>query len=194
MTYAVRTTTTPAEKLVEYITNPNGDGTTVDRHVSAQDRGKLYRNQGDVFSIEDDDGDGGGGADGRENDRLEVVKVSQWLKKPDVITSFACHQVKENGYMYKCHLLLTDTLLFVIRESETKSGEGHVTARRTLASIVKITSKKRHPDLITFKYGTTSPDGEVTVSDMDRFLIPKASEATKIIKEQIMKQMDAAKS
>ncbi|XP_027228483.1 TBC1 domain family member 23 isoform X2 [Penaeus vannamei] len=182
------------EKLVEYITNPNGDGTTVDRHVSAQDRGKLYRNQGDVFSIEDDDGDGGGGADGRENDRLEVVKVSQWLKKPDVITSFACHQVKENGYMYKCHLLLTDTLLFVIRESETKSGEGHVTARRTLASIVKITSKKRHPDLITFKYGTTSPDGEVTVSDMDRFLIPKASEATKIIKEQIMKQMDAAKS
>lgn len=43
------------EKLVEYITNPNGDGTTVDRHVSAQDRGKLYRNQGDVFSIEDDD-------------------------------------------------------------------------------------------------------------------------------------------
>ncbi|ROT85326.1 TBC1 domain family member 23 [Penaeus vannamei] len=163
------------EKLVEYITNPNGDGTTVDRHVSAQDRG-------------------GGGADGRENDRLEVVKVSQWLKKPDVITSFACHQVKENGYMYKCHLLLTDTLLFVIRESETKSGEGHVTARRTLASIVKITSKKRHPDLITFKYGTTSPDGEVTVSDMDRFLIPKASEATKIIKEQIMKQMDAAKS
>ncbi|XP_037794747.1 TBC1 domain family member 23-like [Penaeus monodon] len=181
------------EKLVEYITNPNGDGTTVDRHVSAQDRGKLYRNQGDVFSIEDDD-DGGGGADGRENDRLEVVKVSQWLKKPDVITSFACHQVKENGYMYKCHLLLTDTLLFVIRESETKSGEGHVTARRTLASIVKITSKKRHPDLITFKYGTTSPDGEVTVSDMDRFLIPKASEATKIIKEQIMKQMDAAKS
>ncbi|XP_042884161.1 TBC1 domain family member 23-like isoform X2 [Penaeus japonicus] len=182
------------EKLVEYITNPNGDGTTVDRHVSAQDRGKLYRNQGDVFSIEDDDGDGGGGADGRENDRLEVVKVSQWLKKPDVITSFACHQVKENGYMYKCHLLLTDTLLFVIRESETKSGEGHVTARRTLASIVKITSKKRHPDLITFKYGTTSPDGEVTVSDMDRFLIPKASEATKIIKEQIMKQMDSAKS
>ncbi|XP_037773938.1 TBC1 domain family member 23-like [Penaeus monodon] len=114
------------EKLVEYITNPNGDGTTVDRHVSAQDRGKLYRNQGDVFSIEDDD-DGGGGADGRENDRLEVVKVSQWLKKPDVITSFACHQVKENGYMYKCHLLLTDTLLFVIRNP--KPSQERVTSQ-----------------------------------------------------------------
>ncbi|KAK7026834.1 hypothetical protein SK128_024367 [Halocaridina rubra] len=172
------------EKLVEYITNPNGEGVAVDRHVSAQDRGKLYRNQEDVFSIEDEDGDSG-------KDHLEVVKISQWLKKPDVISSFSCHQVKENGYMFKCHLLLMDTLLFVIRESEAKSVEGHVTARRTLASIVKITSKKRHPDLITFKYGTTSPDGDVTISDMDRFLIPKASEATKVIKEQIMKQMES---
>ncbi|XP_066948124.1 TBC1 domain family member 23 isoform X3 [Macrobrachium rosenbergii] len=182
------------EKLVEYITNPNGEGVTVDRHVSSQDRGKLYRNHGDVFSVGYDDDEVPGGYDGRENSPLEVVKISQWLKKPDVISSFSCHQVKENGYMYKCHLLLMDTLLFVIRESETKSGEGHVTARRTLASIVKITSKKRHPDLITFKYGTTSPDGDVTISDMDRFLIPKASEATKVIKEQIMKQMEAAKT
>ncbi|XP_068209839.1 TBC1 domain family member 23 [Palaemon carinicauda] len=183
------------EKLVEYITNPNGEGMTVDRHVSSQDRGKLYRNHGDVFSVGYDDDDGvPSGYDGRDNSPLEVVKISQWLKKPDVISSFSCHQVKENGYMYKCHLLLMDTLLFVIRESETKSGEGHVTARRTLASIVKITSKKRHPDLITFKYGTTSPEGDVTISDMDRFLIPKASEATKVIKEQIMKQMESAKT
>lgn len=177
------------EKLVEYITNPNGEGLTIDRHVNAHDRGKLYRNQGDVFSIEDDDGE-----HNRETERLEVVKLSQWLKKPDVVSAFSCHQVKENGYMYNCHLLLMETLVFVIRESETKAGEGYVTARRTLASIVKITSKKKHPDLITFKYGTTSPDGEVTISDMDRFLIPKASEATRLIKEQIMKQMEASKT
>ncbi|XP_042209503.1 TBC1 domain family member 23-like [Homarus americanus] len=177
------------EKLVEYITNPNGEGLTIDRHVSALDRGRPYRNLGDVFGFGDDDGE-----NNEENERLEVVKISQWLKKPDFISSFTCNQVKENGYMYKCHLLLMETLLFIVRESENKDGEGHVTARRTLASIVKITSKKRHPDLITFKYGTTSPEGEVTISDMDRFLIPKASEATKVIKEQIMKQMEAAKT
>lgn len=180
------------EKLVEYITNPNGDGVTADRHVNAQDRGKLYRSLPDVF--EDDDGEGGVSFDGRENERLEVVKISQWLKKPDVVSSFSCQEVRENGYMYKCHLLLMDTLLFVIRESETKSGEGHVTARRTLASIVKITSKKRHPDLITFKYGSISPGGDVTISDMDRFLIPKARETTRVIKAQIMKQIDATKT
>ncbi|KAG7153518.1 TBC1 domain family member 23-like [Homarus americanus] len=146
-----------------YITNPNGEGLTIDRHVSALDRGRPYRNLGDVFGFGDDDGE-----NNEENERLEVVKISQWLKKPDFISSFTCNQVKENGYMYKCHLLLMETLLFIVRESENKDGEGHVTARRTLASIVKITSKKRHPDLITFKYGTTSPEGEVTISDMDR--------------------------
>ncbi|KAK8752325.1 hypothetical protein OTU49_004854, partial [Cherax quadricarinatus] len=177
------------EKLVEYITNPNGEGLTIDRHVSAQDRGKLYRNQGDVFSIEDDDGENNRGLE-----RLGVLKISQWLKKPDVVSSFSCHQVKENGYMYKCHLVLMETALCVLRECEGQEGEGQMTARRTLASIVKITSKKRHPDLITFKYGTTTHEGEVTISDMDRFLIPKAGEATKVIKEQIMKQMEATKT
>ena len=36
-----------------------------------------------------------------------------------------------------------------------------------LSTIVKITSKKRQPEIITFKYGTSNRD-EVTVFDMDR--------------------------
>lgn len=44
------------EKLVEYITNPNGEALAVERHVSPQDRdGPLYRNQGNVFRLSDDD-------------------------------------------------------------------------------------------------------------------------------------------
>ncbi|CAL4067063.1 unnamed protein product, partial [Meganyctiphanes norvegica] len=185
------------EKLVEYITNPNGEAIVADRHVSSRDKGKLYRGQGDVFSLDEDDRDevsGNSGFGNEENDNLEIVNINQWIKKPDVISSFSCHQVKENGYMYPCHLLLMDTLLFIIREREGSKDEGAVTARRTLASIVKITSKKKHPDLITFKYGTTTPEGEVSITDMDRFLIPKASEATKLIKQQIMKQIDGGKT
>ncbi len=37
-----------------------------------------------------------------------------------------------------------------------------------LSTIVKITSKKRQPEIITFKYGTSNRD-EVTVFDMDRW-------------------------
>ena len=61
-----------------------------------------------------------------------------------------------------------DTLLFVLREIDGRSGEGRVTARRTLSSVVKITSKKKHPDLITFKFGETLPDGDITINDIDR--------------------------
>ena len=44
----------------------------------------------------------------------------------------------------------------------------HIQARRALSSIVKITSKKRQPELITFKYGTHEEDG-FHVTDMHRF-------------------------
>jgi hypothetical protein len=63
-------------------------------------------------------------------------------------------------------------------------------SRRALGSIVKITSKKRHPELITFKYGSLEDDS-VEVTDLDRFLIPNAGEATKRIKQQIVKVLDA---
>ena len=66
-----------------------------------------------------------------------------------------------------------------------------IQARRALGSIVKITSKKRHPELITFKYGSNDDERGLTIMDLDRFLIPKAAEATKVIKQQIMKVLDA---
>lgn len=69
----------------------------------------------------------------------------------------------------------------------------HIQARRALGSVVKITSKKKHPDFVTFKYG--SVEGEnIQVTDIDRFLLPKATEATKIIKQQIIKVLDALDS
>lgn len=81
-----------------------------------------------------------------------------------------------------------DTHLIVLREIAGRKGAAHVIVKRPLSSIVKITSRKRHPDLITFKYGTTQND-TLLISDMDRFLIPNASDATKLISEQILKQL-----
>ena len=89
------------------------------------------------------------------------------------------------------HLLVTDSHLFVLREVPDKKGFAWIQARRALGSIVKITSKKRHPELITFKYGSNDDEKGLTIMDLDRFLIPKAAEATKVIKQQIMKVLDA---
>ena len=57
-------------------------------------------------------------------------------------------------------------------------------ASHHLRSIVKITSKKRQPEIITFKFGTSQKD-EVTVFDMDRFFIPTAGRVTAVVKQQI---------
>lgn len=84
-------------------------------------------------------------------------------------------------------LLVTDTHLIVLRKIPERKGAAHVIVKRPLTSIVKITSKKQHSDLITFKYGTIQYYDTV-ISDMDKFLIPNASEATKLIMQQILKQ------
>ena len=86
---------------------------------------------------------------------------------------------------------MTDSHLIVLREIPGRNGAAHVIVKRPLSSIVKITSRKRHPDLITFKYGTTQYNDTLLISDMDRFLIPNASEATKFISQQIVRQLKA---
>ena len=81
---------------------------------------------------------------------------------------------------------MTDTHLIVLREIPGRKGVAHLIVKRPLSSIVRITSRKKHPDLITFKYGTMQGESLI-ISDMDRFQIPNASEATKLISQQIMK-------
>ncbi|KAF2362321.1 Rab-GTPase-TBC domain [Trinorchestia longiramus] len=174
-------------KLVDYITNPSGsDGAhpVIARHASPDDTGDLYRGAGDIFTIGEDD------ASSKNSGAVERVLLSDLLKKPSTIMAFACHQVRENGYMIPSYLVLTEQGVVLVRCIEGKNKYGDVVASRSLSSIMKITSKKKHPDLITFKYGTTRADGEAVITDMDRFLIPNATRATQAVKELIMRQAD----
>ena len=75
--------------------------------------------------------------------------------------------------------------MFVLREIVNKKGMASIQYRHPLSSVVKITSKKRHPDLITFKFGYAGSD-HVEVTLVQRFLIPKASKATKKIRDRIL--------
>ncbi|KAI4787589.1 hypothetical protein KUCAC02_036361, partial [Chaenocephalus aceratus] len=67
--------------------------------------------------------------------------------------------------------------MYCLREIASRKGFSYIQSRQALNSVVKITSKKKHPELITFKY-----------------LIPNAGDATKVIKQQIMKVLDALES
>ncbi|CAK1540565.1 unnamed protein product [Leptosia nina] len=170
-------------KLIEYIVNPNSTTTSNDWHVSVSDRKEnRYRNVPPVFSINDEDDESY--SDIKQdvvNTEImdEVVEIATFLKGSNVINSFQCQEVLYNGYMYDSYLVITETHLIILREIPNKKGLAKVLSRRLLSTIVKITAKKRHPELITFKYGV--PDGDnLLIKDMDRFLIPNASLATKV--------------
>ncbi|XP_022914536.2 TBC1 domain family member 23 [Onthophagus taurus] len=174
-------------KLFDYIVNPN-NSPVQERHVSSNDKmGKRYRNVAPVFSI-DGEVDNFADVNNVQDEERELVPIQSWLKNPDVIEHFPCQEVKLNGFMYKSHLMVTDRHLVVLREIYDKKGIAEIIVKRPLSSIVKITAKKRHPELITFKYGVL--DGEqLHITDMDKFLIPNAAKATNVVSEQILNHL-----
>nr|CAG4648572.1 EOG090X03TX [Polyphemus pediculus] len=190
------------EKLVDYIVNPNvipeqSDPTSANKDSSpssVKPKGvsgnKLYRNLAPVFTIDDDqESDNSTSLEGvseKEGDtpNQELVAISSWLNKPDVINSFRCHEVKESGHAFSSYLLITPSNMYALREIQDRPGFARISVNRALTSIMKITSKKRHPEFITFKYGTLHEE-ETIITDMDRFVIPQAGDAVKLVKQQL---------
>ncbi|XP_029050451.1 TBC1 domain family member 23 [Osmia bicornis bicornis] len=177
-------------KLFDYIVNPSASvhSNMENRNSKDLEYIKRQRKTGPVFSIDDDQELDMTMTNNESEEPIEVVSIQQWMKDPKLLHSFKCQEVKVNGDLCDSILLVTDTHLIVLREIQERKGAAHVIVKRPLTSIVKITSRKRHSDLITFKYGTTQYNDTV-ISDMDKFLIPNASEATKLITQQILKQL-----
>ncbi|XP_041319877.1 TBC1 domain family member 23 isoform X2 [Pyrgilauda ruficollis] len=195
MTVALKTKSVNVkEKVISFIENTS---TPVDRHVSSSDRvGKPYRGVKPVFSIGDEeeyDTDEIDSSSMSDDDRKEVVNIQTWINKPDVKYNFPCNEVKENGHMFPSHLLVTATHMYCLREIPSRKGLAYIQSRQALNSVVKITSKKKHPELITFKYGNSNTSG-IEILAVERYLIPNAGDATKAIKQQIMKVLDALES
>lgn len=135
----------------------------------------------------------------------EMINLALWMRKPDVIATYDCCVVDESRALQPGHLLLTETHLFVLKKSVSKLGQllgraqlvaqplqqqQHMVSihrRRVLSSVVKITSKRRYPECLTFHY--LMPDG--TTVEQDRYVIEKAGEAARLIKIQVQKMIDA---
>ncbi|KAI5751251.1 hypothetical protein M8J77_005750 [Diaphorina citri] len=157
------------------------------RKSSIKTSGKRYRNIAPVFSIDDDHDPGDIDRNDDDIDDSDIDSystISAWLKKPEVIASFECQQINMQGYMCDSILLVTATNLIVLREIQEKQGCVEMMVNRRLSTIGRITTKKKHPELITFQYGTPNCSDP---SDMDRFLIPKAKEATELLSRLILK-------
>uniref|UniRef100_A0A1I8JR61 Rhodanese domain-containing protein n=1 Tax=Macrostomum lignano TaxID=282301 RepID=A0A1I8JR61_9PLAT len=135
-----------------------------------------YRNTGDVFSLE--------GEDDEEDETEELVSVSTWQR--DALSSYPCSLLLgDDNQQTPGHLIIRH--MYLLRLCPKQPGMAAIVVRRPLVKVVKITSKKRLPEFITFKYGDTDKDGVTHLTDMDRVVIPKAGEATKDVKMQIIK-------
>ncbi|XP_039600931.1 TBC1 domain family member 23 isoform X1 [Polypterus senegalus] len=191
----IENTSTPVDRISFNLPWP--EKMIPDRHVSSTDRvGKPYRGVKPVFSIGDEeeyDTDEIDSSSMSDDDRKEIVNIQTWINKPDVKHHIPCNEVKETGHMFPSHLLVTATHMYCLREIPSRKGFAYIQSRQALNSVVKITSKKKHPELITFKYGNSSASG-VEVLAVERYLIPNAGEATKAIKQQIVKVLDALES
>ncbi|MGH0164333.1 UNVERIFIED_CONTAM: hypothetical protein FKN15_001982 [Acipenser sinensis] len=195
MTFALKSRSVNVkEKVISFIENTSAP---VERHVSSSDRvGKPYRGVKPVFSIGDEeeyDTDEIDSSSMSDDDRKEIVNIQTWINKPDIKHHFPCNEVKETGHMFPSHLLVTGTHMYCLREIASRKGFAYIQSRQALNSVVKITSKKKHPELITFKFGNSNSSG-VEVLAVERYLIPNAGDATKAIKQQIMKVLDALES
>ncbi|GIY19293.1 TBC1 domain family member 23 [Caerostris darwini] len=169
------------ERLVEYMTNPQ---TEEARHVSSNDRlGKRYRGMAPVFSIGDDE-DPDRNTESDENSSVEEVNIQIWLKKPGVIGTFVCEEIRDIHTRHPGHLIVTEKHLYILRTNRQRKGYAHIVATRPLSSIVKITSKRKCPEWITFAYGHIEEDG-IIVQSRDHLFIPKAGDATSLIKYRI---------
>ncbi|XP_063812312.1 TBC1 domain family member 23 isoform X1 [Pseudophryne corroboree] len=192
----IENTSTPVERITFNLPWPER-ASLERRHVSSSDRvGKPYRGVKPVFSIGDEeecDTDEIDSSSMSDDDRKEVVNIQTWINKPDIKHHFPCHEVKENGHMFPSHLLVTATHMYCLREIQSRKGFAYIQSRQALSSVVKITSKKKHPELITFKYGNSSGSG-VEILAVERYLISNAGDATKAIKQQIIKVLDALES
>ena len=73
------------------------------RHVSSSDKiGKLYRNQGNLFAIDDETNDDQLESDKEANEpKVECVNLNVWLEKPDTLNKFKCFFLEKNAYKNK---------------------------------------------------------------------------------------------
>ncbi|TMS37212.1 hypothetical protein L596_004189 [Steinernema carpocapsae] len=159
-------------------------------HVISSDRhAKRYRNMPSVFSIEDSvssDEEYEFPEMDAPND-AERLKWSEFRSQPDIIDSFEGHELTANRTtMKKCHIAISRTHMHILH-AVTDSPDYVVTkARHPLPTVMQVTSKKKIPEFLTFKFGYELPSGEIHISAVHRFLLSKSGECAKAVKSAIV--------
>ena len=168
---------------------------------------KKQQSAAAVFSIDDDDNSEQGTDDEDDHQTASSTSAGQsatfasssgnndiedlqcWLNKPEMKFCYQCQAVAGDGTLIPGHLFVTHDRMFCLEvvKSRRKSKQTWVRIRqpqRLLSTIVRITSRRSFPELITFKFGDLDhmQDEDIKVVAADRYILPEAGTATKAIK------------
>jgi len=105
-----------------------------------------------------------------ENDE-NLLNIRSYIKSnKEIMAHYKCLEVQINGMMHESILILTPKRIEVIRKLE-ENGMGRMYLQRPLSQIVQITAKKRHRDLITFKYGQSDGDNLIITGELRKIAL-----------------------
>lgn len=62
----------------------------------------------------------------------------------------------------------------------------HSSLKHALSSVMRVTSKKKIPEYLTFKFGYELSTGEAHINRVHCFIIPKAGDCAKAVKTAIV--------
>jgi len=170
------------DRLVETINNtamPNSAYAAARSHVSSQDRlGPRYMGGG---CLVDESGNRrtSGGTITRLDDAAaslltvstdptshqhsqlideepcQEVQIDAWQRENAIMAIYKCSQIKGTN-RYPGYVALNRTHLWILREIPHNKGFASIAAKRPLDMVVQITSKRKQPDCIIFRYGYAS--------------------------------------
>uniref|UniRef100_A0A914CLG7 TBC1 domain family member 23 n=1 Tax=Acrobeloides nanus TaxID=290746 RepID=A0A914CLG7_9BILA len=159
------------------------------KHISSKDRyGKRYRNVQSVFSINDSPSsdDEFSFSDVEVPLSTEKLKWTDVIGKPEITDHFEGHEIMPNKTSVPCYIALSRTHMHVFHNAKDSPSFVHASTRRPLSSIMRVTSKKRIPEFLTFKFGYELPTGEAHINQVHCFVLPKAGDCAKAVKNAII--------
>lgn len=123
-------------------------------HVSSQDKlGRRYTGGNLKYAIDDNDDDlNNRGERDMIVEPIQEIQIDVWQRQTKLLAFNKCSQIKGNA-KYPGYIALSATHLWILREIPHNKGYASIAAKRPLDTVVQITSKRRQPDLIIFRYG-----------------------------------------
>ncbi|VDK72928.1 unnamed protein product [Litomosoides sigmodontis] len=159
-------------------------------HVETSQRhGKRYRNEKSLFTLSDSDSETETVAVPSNSKLSEPKKLDDILKQSGVLEYFEGLEVFTEGASHstvECYLALTATHILTFHQEE-KVGEVVLCARHAYESVLRVSSRKKIPELLTFKFGYCTDEDDYKVTAVRRFIIPRAGDCAKSIKMNIVK-------